>query len=525
MKRTDLNSFNTGGKHSENENGGILMGQGQNGQPNTVEQGETMKSGFVYSDTVKLNKNTLKQFNLPKSWEGKTIAEVSKVIDNKFKDRNDKISISTKTGMLDLIGQAQESIKAESQPNKQQVDQNQMFLGGDIAGGDMSSMMGMPGVSDGLQGISSLASGDKDQALRSGIKAAGTIGGTAIGGPIGGAIGGMVGDFAGSFVGKRRMQREAEQLSRDNAIASNSVYTSDFKYGGKMNNYAVGGPLQPSSIPDPNYIPNLNGRQLPLDNNYINQQNLLSTENTLPTYDVQTPTDTFSNNIQYPKGSLKPAVDWLGNNYGDIMRYAPVAANALQLANLKKPGYENLNRLNNHYQQQYVDERSLQNIAGNELDNVSNSLAGVTNGSSGALRSNLLGASLNRGKTLSDSYLNANAQNRQQNQVAQQFNLNVDQTNLQQSNQELDINDRNQASYRNAKSKLIAQLGSDIGEIGKEQVLKKIATTMYGYRSDGSYFIKPDGTKISKDEFKKEVEAENNPNSKKLGGMLLNKNK
>ena len=505
MKRTDLNSFNTGGKHSENENGGILMGQGQNGQPNTVEQGETMKSGFVYSDTIKLNKNTLKQFNLPKSWEGKTIAEVSKVIDNKFKDRNDKISMSTKTGMLDLIGQAQESIKAELQP--QSIDQNQMFLGG-----EMDSMMGMPGVSDILQGGAAYASGDKNQALKSGIKAAGTIGGTAIAGPIGGAIGGMVGDFAGSFVGKRAAQREAEQLAKDTAITNNNLYTSDFKYGGKMNSYAEGG--------YPTFANNWNQPNLPIDNiptdpdpNYI--PNLNTT--------VSTPAD-LQNNI-YPKANLKPAVDWLGNNYGDIMRYAPVAANALQLANLKKPGYESLNRLDNRYQQQYVDERSLQNIAGNELDNVSNSLAGATNGSSGALRSNLLGASLNRGKTLSDSYLNANAQNRQQNQVAQQFNLNVDQTNLQQSNQELDINDRNQASYRNAKSALIAQLGSDIGEIGKEQVLKKIASTVYGYKSDGTYFIKPDGTKISKEQFKKEVEAENNPNTKKLGGMLLNKNK
>jgi len=508
MKRTDLNSFNTGGSHESNPNGGIQMGQDPQGNMNSVEQGETMTKGFVYSDTVKLNKDTLKQFNLPKSWEGKTIAEASKYVDNKFKDRNDKISLSTKTGMLDLIAQAQESIKTASQPiQEQSVDQNQMFLGG-----EMDSIAGMPGLSNGMQGIQALASGDKNQALKSGISAAATIGGTAIGGPIGGAIGGMVGDFAGSFIGKRAAQREAEQLGRDTAIGNNSIYTSDFKYGGKMNKYTEGG--------YPTFANNWNQPNLPIDNiptdpdpNYI--PNLTTT--------VNTPND-LQNNI-YPKANLKPAVDWLGNNYGDIMRYAPVAANALQLANLKKPQYERLNRLDNRYQEQYVDERSLQNIAGNELDNVSNSLAGATNGSSGSLRNNLLGASLNRGKTLSDVYLNANAQNRQQNQVAQQFNANIDQTNLQQSNQELDINDRNSATYRNNKSALIAQLGTDIGEIGKEQVLKKVAANIYGYKSDGTYFIKPDGTRITQDEFRQQVESDKQTNTKKLGGMLLNRNK
>jgi hypothetical protein len=47
------------------------------------------------------------QFNLPKSLIGKSIADATKIIDSKFKDRTDKISMSTKNSMLDKIGQAQ----------------------------------------------------------------------------------------------------------------------------------------------------------------------------------------------------------------------------------------------------------------------------------------------------------------------------------------------------------------------------------------------------------------------------------
>lgn len=55
----ELNSFNTGGSHQENPNGGIPIGMGSNGKMNTVEEGETKMGDFIFSDRIGLG-NVLK---------------------------------------------------------------------------------------------------------------------------------------------------------------------------------------------------------------------------------------------------------------------------------------------------------------------------------------------------------------------------------------------------------------------------------------------------------------------------------
>jgi len=53
-----FNSFNVGGSHESNPNGGIPLGIGNNGKPNTVEQGEAsynFKDGkFIFSNRIKI---------------------------------------------------------------------------------------------------------------------------------------------------------------------------------------------------------------------------------------------------------------------------------------------------------------------------------------------------------------------------------------------------------------------------------------------------------------------------------------
>lgn len=55
---SDFDTFDVGGSHSENPLGGIPMGMGQNGQMNTVEEGETSfminKQKFIFSDRIKI---------------------------------------------------------------------------------------------------------------------------------------------------------------------------------------------------------------------------------------------------------------------------------------------------------------------------------------------------------------------------------------------------------------------------------------------------------------------------------------
>lgn len=59
LKSTSLNSYNEGGLHSENPYGGIPQGSGNNGNINTVEEGETSfnlpEGKFIFSNRIKTN--------------------------------------------------------------------------------------------------------------------------------------------------------------------------------------------------------------------------------------------------------------------------------------------------------------------------------------------------------------------------------------------------------------------------------------------------------------------------------------
>tara|TARA_R110000850_G_scaffold37877_1_gene99423 strand:+ start:1 stop:1521 length:1521 start_codon:yes stop_codon:yes gene_type:complete len=192
--------------------------------------------------------------------------------------------------------------------------------------------------------------------------------------------------------------------------------------------------------------------------------------------------------------------DWLKRNFtkGDdgeqsnvgkfvntAMRYAPTAINAGQLANLPKAEVENLNKLDNRYKPGYVDEAALQNISRENFNMSNQALSGASGGSTSALRSNILGAGLNRNKALSNAYLKASDINRGEDSKAQQFNMGVDKVNLQQSNSEKDINARNRAARDNEKSKLLSGIGTDVGNIGKEEKYKDIIGKITGYGQDG----------------------------------------
>jgi len=222
------------------------------------------------------------------------------------------------------------------------------------------------------------------------------------------------------------------------------------------------------------------------------------------------------------------ALSYTNDNLGNIARYAPIAANAYQLAKLKKPQGERLDRLSNRYKPEYVDEAQLQNIANQTMNNTVNAIS-QSGASQGQTRASILGSQLERTKALSDAYSQAAAQNRQQNAMAQEFNLGVDQVNLQQSNSEKDINARNKGAYDTEKSKLISKIGENIGNVGTEQAYKKIAITTTGYNWLAEY-QKANPTATAEEAVtaakKAGVIADDNKTAKKnaLGGYLI-KNK
>ena len=115
-----LTEFNAGGTHEENPVGGIPQGVAPNGQVNLVEQGETKlnSENYIFSDSLKVDKETAKNFGLPNSTVGKTFAEASKALNMpKSRRENDTIEESAIKRNLDNLMGAQEFYKQEQVDN------------------------------------------------------------------------------------------------------------------------------------------------------------------------------------------------------------------------------------------------------------------------------------------------------------------------------------------------------------------------------------------------------------------------
>ena len=704
----NLTQFNTGGTHESSPIGGVPIGNN-----NSVEEGETKQNNFVYSNRIYLDENIVSQYNLPKSLVGKSVADATKFIDNKFKGRNDKISQSTKNGMLSKIAEAQESMKPQEPEMEQSqegysqemMDNGQMALGGfadstigqgfgkGATGAQQSAAVGAglgtltAGLDLGMTAFGKPAQDTSGLAPSAKVNSGGMIAGSAMKGasagmafgPWGAGIGAVVGAGAG-LLGAGKAKKAALKNSNNFAINTNRQFSDQYALGGEMDPPVKSNsilPLRPdereqsmeryklfraNAISRPStseYKPDLRSpEQIQMDYQYIrdsakpgfnvdsgyrpnltdpataqllynkrrNKQFVLGgdTDSIIdpPTTgygadgrfikpkiqswdDPITPFITPTSkqdliNYQLSKGlskkdatgnlgtktkawiasdrinatpdtidmsvSQQPFVEptgvqagyekyyqdnkpvtkpsfgkrvWEGTkavgkygyeNTGNIARYAPIAANAYQLSQLKKPQGERLERLGNRYKPSYVDMAQQQNIVNQELNNT-NSAIQQSGASEGASRNAILGAQLNKTKALSNAYMNAEAQNRQQDDIAQQFNLGVDQTNLEQSNNEKDINARDQAAYRNAKREYITGIGEGIGDIGKEQTQKKIIAKTLGYKWDGTYVKDTDGNIVTDPETGKPMteeklkESQASKDKKALGGYLIKNRK
>jgi len=116
-----LTEFTEGGSHEENPIGGIPQGTSPNGQTNLVEQGETKlnKENYIFSDQLKVDAVTVAQFNLPKSFVGKTFAEASKKMDKPNSRReNDTIEMADTERSLAKLKEAQEFHKQQEVQKK-----------------------------------------------------------------------------------------------------------------------------------------------------------------------------------------------------------------------------------------------------------------------------------------------------------------------------------------------------------------------------------------------------------------------
>ena len=265
-KNNILTKFDEGGLHENNPNGGVMIGNNA-----SVEQGETKQNDFVYSNRIFLDNNVVSQYNLPKSLIGKSVADATKLIDNKFKGRNDKISQSTKNSMLSKIAEAQEAMKPQepemeqSQEDMGQGYSQEMMNDGQMAwGGFADSTIGQGfgedatieqksgaltaglGVATTALDLGNVAFGKSNvdtsgqnasQAVNTGSMITGNAikGATAgmVFGPVGAGVGALIGAGAG-FLGAGKAKKDAIKNTNNYARNINNQFSDQYALGGEI---------------------------------------------------------------------------------------------------------------------------------------------------------------------------------------------------------------------------------------------------------------------------------------------------
>lgn len=295
--------------------------------------------------------------------------------------------------------------------------------------------------------------------------------------------------------------RRPQNYTNESRVASN-----DFKKGGYTNKYD--GITLPTgflenlnklnNIPDLSKLTGTSDDFHTGDNSIDYRTSNSNTSNKIDpiksTWNIDTPkglrSDAETGKRLRPDGDEKGSkvLDWLGDNKGDILRYAPAITNAIQLAGMKRPEKEQLAKLGNRYERQFVDERSLINNIQNSFND--NYLTESSGGSSSRFATNARAAQLAKTKAVSDAYMKAEDINRNENRTAQQFNLGVDQFNTNVLHKESENFARDLGAYNTEKSKLIGALGENIGGLGTEMTRDDMIKELFDYTRKGKYINK-----------------------------------
>ena len=111
-----LSHINAGGSHESNPYDGVQVGiSRENGQPNLVEEGETIFDDYVFSRRIKPDARTKKKFHVGKNADI-SFADLSKKLEKESEERpNDAISQASLTKQMHELAEEQERQKQEQQ--------------------------------------------------------------------------------------------------------------------------------------------------------------------------------------------------------------------------------------------------------------------------------------------------------------------------------------------------------------------------------------------------------------------------
>lgn len=161
---TGLTEINAGGSHEDSPYDGVQVGiSKENGQPNLVEEGETIFNDYVFSKRINVDDQTKKRFHLGKKSQI-SYADLSKKLQKESLERpNDPISQAALRRQMQALAEEQERQKSDMQakemqaafealpPEQQQAIMQQLAMDQQAQQSDQQQMEQQPVIEEGQQ--------------------------------------------------------------------------------------------------------------------------------------------------------------------------------------------------------------------------------------------------------------------------------------------------------------------------------------------------------------------------------------
>jgi len=450
-----LESFNTGGMHEQNPNGGIPQGIDPNGVPNTVEQGETKFQNYIFSNREMIDKDLYQGLGLPRRIVGKSFADASKVI-NKHRDErpNDAIANRTADAQLNTLRTLQE----ETKQIKEQASMvmNQAASGGQIhidpsKKGTFTAAATKHGM--GVQAFANRVLANKE-------------------------------NYSPEMVKKANFAHNAAQWHAgggDLFPFEESIEMEDVTQQQMLAPF-----LNRTSKPGFQFIPQVRHNIKPTIAP-------LSTENAIDR--------AIKQRMEAGAPGEESSFDW-----NQIGMAAPAISNGIQLlsALASRPDTVNIprvsagTRLNENFKYNPMDREYLANRLRAESGATRKGILNTAGGNRATAAAGLLMADKNMLGALGDAYFKADEVNQnKQMQIAQMINqarqvnagigMQEGQLNAQLGLQEYDINARNRAARANAIREGLSAISSNVSDVSKYYDNKETLENMFDYTTKGKY--------------------------------------
>lgn len=211
------------------------------------------------------------------------------------------------------------------------------------------------------------------------------------------------------------------------------------------------------------------------------------------------------------------AVDWLGQNSGNIAQYANVLGSLTN--KIERGATPRGTRLEGNTTLDRIDEQSLMN----QLKGSVNVSGTAREGSAGSLSAYNTGTRVGNKQLLEaigQTGTNVRQSNLQQGNAETQMNLQKQMTNMAADERFLDREAQNEGAYQSAKQQNRSALFQSAANIGREETDKKMVKEMYGYKWNGKYWVDPKGKKVSQTEYDNAVDKTQTQMQKMFGGYL-----